>query len=171
YKYRFYPTLEQAAELTRTFGCVRKVWNLAVQARTTAWNQRHERVTYLQSSALPRRRPARQAGAWRRACRSASASGNARTAVPGTTGISTPRSTSKPPGWRCLPAELAEDPSGSLPGRAAGGETGTPAGDRRNPRPLGRREVNGPPSPQVTGRRRRTARRFPWCSGRASRRV
>ena len=52
YKYRFYPTLEQAAELSRTFGCVRKVWNLALQARTTAWHQRQERVTYLQSSAL-----------------------------------------------------------------------------------------------------------------------
>jgi putative transposase len=52
YKYRFYPTPEQAAELSRTFGCVRKVWNLALQARTTAWHQRHERVTYLQSSAM-----------------------------------------------------------------------------------------------------------------------
>jgi putative transposase len=52
YKYRFYPTPEQAAELTRTFGCVRKVWNLALQARTTAWHQRHEHVSYLQSSAM-----------------------------------------------------------------------------------------------------------------------
>jgi len=52
YKYRFYPTPERAAELTRTFGCVRKVWNLALQARTTAWHQRHEHVTYLQSSAM-----------------------------------------------------------------------------------------------------------------------
>jgi putative transposase len=52
YKYRFYPTPEQAAELSRTFGCVRKVWNLALQARTAAWCQRRERVTYVQSSAL-----------------------------------------------------------------------------------------------------------------------
>jgi putative transposase len=52
YKYRFYPTPEQAQELARTFGCVRKVWNLALEARTTAWHQRHQRVTYLQSSAL-----------------------------------------------------------------------------------------------------------------------
>jgi putative transposase len=52
YKYRFYPTPEQAAELTHTFGCVRKVWNLALDARTTAWHQRHEHVTYPQSSAL-----------------------------------------------------------------------------------------------------------------------
>jgi putative transposase len=42
YKYRFYPTPEQAQELARTFGCVRKVWNLALEARTTAWHQRHE---------------------------------------------------------------------------------------------------------------------------------
>jgi putative transposase len=52
YKYRFYPSPEQAAELIRTFGCVRKVWNLALEARTTAWRQRHEHVSYLQSSAL-----------------------------------------------------------------------------------------------------------------------
>src|ERR1035437_8528092 len=52
YKYRFYPTPEQAADLTRTFGCARKVYNLALEARTAAWDQRHERVTYLQSSAL-----------------------------------------------------------------------------------------------------------------------
>jgi putative transposase len=52
YKYRFYPTPEQAADLTRTFGCVRKVWNLALEARTAAWCQRRERVTYVQSSAL-----------------------------------------------------------------------------------------------------------------------
>jgi putative transposase len=52
YKYRFYPTPEQAADLSRTFGCVRKVYNLALEARTAAWYQRQERMTYLQSSAL-----------------------------------------------------------------------------------------------------------------------
>jgi putative transposase len=52
YKYRFYPTPDQAAELSRTFGCVRKVWNLALEARTSAWNLRHERISYVQSSAL-----------------------------------------------------------------------------------------------------------------------
>jgi putative transposase len=52
YKYRFYPTPEQAAELSRTFGCVRKVYNLALEARTTAWYQRQERVTYVQTSAM-----------------------------------------------------------------------------------------------------------------------
>ena len=52
YSYRFYPSPEQAAELSRTFGCVRKVWNLALEARTSAWYQRHERISYLQSSTL-----------------------------------------------------------------------------------------------------------------------
>ncbi|MEV0395055.1 RNA-guided endonuclease InsQ/TnpB family protein [Polymorphospora rubra] len=31
FKYRFYPTREQAAELARTFGCVRLVYNMALQ--------------------------------------------------------------------------------------------------------------------------------------------
>jgi putative transposase len=52
YKYRFYPTDGQAAELARTFGCVRKVYNLALEARTVAWYQRQERVSYVQTSAM-----------------------------------------------------------------------------------------------------------------------
>ncbi|MEV7860090.1 RNA-guided endonuclease TnpB family protein [Streptomyces hirsutus] len=51
YKYRFYPTDAQAAELSRTFGCVRKVYNLALQARTEAWT-RQERVNYNVTSAM-----------------------------------------------------------------------------------------------------------------------
>ncbi|MFE2495857.1 RNA-guided endonuclease InsQ/TnpB family protein [Streptomyces scopuliridis] len=51
YKYRFYPTDAQAAELSRTFGCVRKVYNLALAARTEAW-VRQERVNYNQTSAM-----------------------------------------------------------------------------------------------------------------------
>ncbi|MFI8306885.1 RNA-guided endonuclease InsQ/TnpB family protein [Streptomyces sp. NPDC085927] len=51
YKYRFYPTDAQAAELSRTFGCVRKVYNLALQARTEAWT-RQERVNYNATSAM-----------------------------------------------------------------------------------------------------------------------
>ncbi|MDT0443048.1 RNA-guided endonuclease InsQ/TnpB family protein [Streptomyces johnsoniae] len=51
FKYRFYPTPEQAAELARTFGCVRKVYNLALAARTEAW-ARQERVNYNQTSAM-----------------------------------------------------------------------------------------------------------------------
>src|SRR5919112_1588896 len=52
FKYRFYPTDAQAAELARTFGCVRKVYNLALAARTEAWTLRQERVTYNATSAM-----------------------------------------------------------------------------------------------------------------------
>ncbi|MEV6406290.1 RNA-guided endonuclease TnpB family protein [Streptomyces bobili] len=51
FKYRFYPTVAQAAELSRTFGCVRKVYNLALAARTEAWS-RQVRVNYNQTSAM-----------------------------------------------------------------------------------------------------------------------
>ncbi|WP_406488928.1 RNA-guided endonuclease InsQ/TnpB family protein [Streptomyces phaeochromogenes] len=51
FKYRFYPTDAQAAELSRTFGCVRKVYNLALEARTRAWQQ-GERVNYNATSAM-----------------------------------------------------------------------------------------------------------------------
>ncbi|MFC9615676.1 MULTISPECIES: helix-turn-helix domain-containing protein [unclassified Streptomyces] len=51
FKYRFYPTDAQAAELSRTFGCVRKVYNMALAARTEAW-ARQERVNYSQTSAM-----------------------------------------------------------------------------------------------------------------------
>lgn len=51
FKYRFYPTDEQAAELSRTFGCVRKVYNMALAARTEAW-ARQERVNYNATSAM-----------------------------------------------------------------------------------------------------------------------
>ncbi|MFE2180012.1 RNA-guided endonuclease InsQ/TnpB family protein [Streptomyces sp. NPDC059455] len=51
YRYRFYPTDAQGAELSRTFGCVRKVYNMALAARTEAW-ARQEQVNYNQTSAL-----------------------------------------------------------------------------------------------------------------------
>ncbi|MGW3912214.1 RNA-guided endonuclease InsQ/TnpB family protein [Streptomyces sp. NPDC005070] len=51
FKYRFHPTDAQVAELSRTFGCVRKVYNLALAARTEAWT-RQERVNYNQTSAM-----------------------------------------------------------------------------------------------------------------------
>jgi putative transposase len=51
FKYRFYPTDAQAVELSRTFGCVRKVYNMALAARTQAW-VRQERVNYNQTSAM-----------------------------------------------------------------------------------------------------------------------
>ncbi|MER5863832.1 RNA-guided endonuclease TnpB family protein [Kitasatospora sp. NPDC002040] len=52
FKYRFYPTDAQAAVLSRTFGCVRKVYNLALQARSEAWTLRQERVDYNATSAM-----------------------------------------------------------------------------------------------------------------------
>ncbi|MFE5604908.1 RNA-guided endonuclease InsQ/TnpB family protein [Streptomyces coelicoflavus] len=51
FKYRFHPTDAQAVELSRTFGCVRKVYNLALAARTEAW-ARQERVNYNATSAM-----------------------------------------------------------------------------------------------------------------------
>jgi putative transposase len=52
FKFRFYPSLEQAAGLARTFGCVRLVYNKALAARAQAWALRRERVTYNATSAL-----------------------------------------------------------------------------------------------------------------------
>ncbi|MGW9637293.1 RNA-guided endonuclease InsQ/TnpB family protein [Nocardiopsis alba] len=52
FKYRFYPTDAQAAELSRTFGCVRLVYNKALAARTEAWYRRQERVNYNATSAM-----------------------------------------------------------------------------------------------------------------------
>lgn len=52
FKYRFYPSPEQETELRRTFGCVRKVYNLALEARTTAWYTEQRRVSYVETSAL-----------------------------------------------------------------------------------------------------------------------
>ncbi|MCW3818144.1 transposase [Micromonospora sp. DR5-3] len=50
YKYRFYPSPEQAELLNRTFGCVRLVYNRALEARTRAWAVDRQRTTYVQSS-------------------------------------------------------------------------------------------------------------------------
>ena len=52
YRYRFYPTPGQADELNRTFGCIRKVYNLALDARTVGWYQEQRRVTYVETSAM-----------------------------------------------------------------------------------------------------------------------
>ncbi|MGY1584550.1 RNA-guided endonuclease InsQ/TnpB family protein [Streptomyces sp. MN13] len=51
FKFRFYPTPEQADELARTFGCVRLVYNRALQERTEAWYSEQRRVSYVESSA------------------------------------------------------------------------------------------------------------------------
>ncbi|TMU96615.1 RNA-guided endonuclease TnpB family protein [Streptomyces sp. DASNCL29] len=51
FRYRFYPTDEQVAELSRTFGCVRLVYNKALEERTRAWYGERRRISYVQSSA------------------------------------------------------------------------------------------------------------------------
>src|SRR4051812_15795529 len=51
FKYRFYPTDEQAAELSRTFGCVRLVYNKALEERPRAWLGQQRRLSYVQSPA------------------------------------------------------------------------------------------------------------------------
>src|ERR1044072_1346211 len=51
FRYRFYPTGDQAAELSRTFGCVRLVYNKALEERTRAWYGEQRRMSYMQSSA------------------------------------------------------------------------------------------------------------------------
>ena len=52
FKYRCYPSDQQAQELNRTFGCVRKVYNLALEARTAAWYGEQRRVNYNETSAM-----------------------------------------------------------------------------------------------------------------------
>ena len=51
YTYRFYPTPGQAEELARTFGCVRLVYNKALEERTRAYTLQGRRVSYVESSA------------------------------------------------------------------------------------------------------------------------
>lgn len=51
YRYRFYPTPDQAAILARTFGCVRYVYNWALRLRTDAYYARQERLGYHEISA------------------------------------------------------------------------------------------------------------------------
>jgi putative transposase len=52
FRYRFYPTSEQAAEIARTFGCARLVYNRALEERTRAWYQEQRRVSYVETSAM-----------------------------------------------------------------------------------------------------------------------
>lgn len=51
YKYRFYPTTEQAELLAQTFGCVRFVYNSILRWRTDAYYERKEKIGYLQANA------------------------------------------------------------------------------------------------------------------------
>ena len=52
YKFRFYPTPEQEENLVRTWGCVRVVYNKALEDRTTAWYERQERISYADTSRM-----------------------------------------------------------------------------------------------------------------------
>ncbi|WP_435106335.1 RNA-guided endonuclease InsQ/TnpB family protein [Nocardiopsis synnemataformans] len=49
YKCRAYPDPEQAAQLGRTFGCVRLVWNKTLADRHTAYHQHGENTSYKQT--------------------------------------------------------------------------------------------------------------------------
>ncbi len=51
FKYRFYPTPEQASELARTFGRARLVYTKAPEERTRAYTQQGRRISYVESSA------------------------------------------------------------------------------------------------------------------------
>jgi putative transposase len=52
YRYRFYPNEKQADELRRTMGCVRLVYNKALEARTVAWEEHRRRVDYSDTSVM-----------------------------------------------------------------------------------------------------------------------
>lgn len=52
YRYRFYPTPEQADLLNRTFGCARVVYNRAREMRETAWKDRKELCGFLKTNAM-----------------------------------------------------------------------------------------------------------------------
>ena len=52
YKYRFYPTQAQENLLRRTMGCVRLVYNKALDARTKRWYKNQERVSYSKTSSM-----------------------------------------------------------------------------------------------------------------------
>ncbi|MFE7422996.1 RNA-guided endonuclease InsQ/TnpB family protein [Rhodococcus sp. NPDC057529] len=52
FKFRFYPTVVQAEQLARTFGCTRYVYNRALAERTRTWAQEQRRVTYADTSTM-----------------------------------------------------------------------------------------------------------------------
>lgn len=51
YRYRFYPTRDQATTLARTFGCTRYVFNWALQLRQEAYQGRQASLSYQDTSA------------------------------------------------------------------------------------------------------------------------
>jgi putative transposase len=51
YRCRAYPDQAQQQVLTRTFGCVRVVWNRTLAARHNRWQQQRQRTSYAQADA------------------------------------------------------------------------------------------------------------------------
>ena len=51
YKYRFYPTNDQAQRLAQTFGCTRVVYNQILRWRTDAYYNDQQKIGYVQASA------------------------------------------------------------------------------------------------------------------------
>ncbi len=52
FKYRFYPSAEQQHYLARTFGCIRVVYNLALDARKNHYAETGKGLSYGKTSAL-----------------------------------------------------------------------------------------------------------------------
>jgi len=52
YRYRFYPSTEQATQLARTFGSTRFVYNHFLRIRTDAWFNEQKRLNYSDTSSL-----------------------------------------------------------------------------------------------------------------------
>lgn len=50
YKYRFYPTTEQAELLNRTFGCLRYVWNKALNERVRRYKEEGRSTSYVDTA-------------------------------------------------------------------------------------------------------------------------
>ena len=51
YKFRFYPDQEQEDLLSRTFGCVRLVYNYVLRYRMDAYYQTKEKINYVGANA------------------------------------------------------------------------------------------------------------------------
>lgn len=64
FKYRFYPTEEQAGVLARTFGCVRYVYNFGLSLRRDAYEERGERLGYKDTSAALTTLKRQESTAW-----------------------------------------------------------------------------------------------------------
>lgn len=55
FKFRLYPTKEQAEQINRTLGCCRYVYNHMLERRTKAYKRRQESFSYIKmQNLLPR---------------------------------------------------------------------------------------------------------------------